>query len=305
MTARIGGGRLRALILGAAAGGGLPQWNCGCEICEAARRGDVPSLTQSSLAVSGDGEAWAILNASPDIRMQLAASPQLHPTGPRASPIASVLVTNGDIDHVAGLLTLREKQPFTLFATREIMTVLEANPIFAALDPTLVTRQAIALEEPFALTPTVTARLFAVPGKIPLYLEGEEVVTDLEGEQTVGVSLMAAGAEAFYIPGCAKMTEALASRLKDAELLFFDGTVWVDDEMRRKGVGSKTGARMGHMSMAGEAGSIAAFEPLGVSRKVFVHMNNTNPVLLPDSPQRADAEAAGWTIGRDGMEFTA
>ncbi len=283
----------------------MPQWNCGCDICQAARRGDIPNLTQSSLAVSGDGDNWAILNASPDIRLQLAASPQLHPTGPRTSPIKSVLVTNGDIDHVAGLLTLREKQPFTLFATREILSVLEANPIFAALDPSLVARRPIALEESFELTSTVTATLFAVPGKVPLYLEGEEVVTDLEGEQTVGVALKSAGSEAFYIPGCAKMTDGLAERLTGADLTFFDGTVWVDDEMRQSGVGSKTGSRMGHMSMAGAGGSIAAFSALEVARKVFVHMNNTNPVLVPGSPQRLEAEAAGWTIGQDGMEFTA
>ncbi len=305
MRVRTGASRLRALILGAAAGGGLPQWNCGCDICNAARRGDIPSLTQSSLAVSGEGSFWAVLNASPDIRMQLAANAPLHPTGPRVSPIVSVLVTNGDIDHVAGLLTLREKQNFELFGTREILSVLEANPIFAALDPDIVIRRSVALDTAFTLAPDLTATLFAVPGKVPLYLEGETVVTDLEGEQTVGVQLDCEGTRAFYVPGCAKMTPALVERLRGAELVFFDGTVWQDDEMRQKGVGSKTGSRMGHMSMSSERGSIAAFAPLNVRRKVFVHMNNTNPVLLPRSPQRREAEAAGWTVGQDGMVFEA
>ncbi len=303
MAEEEGCGDLQALILGAAAGGGLPQWNCGCDICNAARSGEIPSLTQSSLAVSGDGEAWAVLNASPDIRVQVAASPALHPTGPRVSPIASVLVTNGDIDHVAGLLTLREKQSFTLFGTREILSVLDSNPLFAALDPAFVTRRAVALESPFMLTPSVTATLFSVPGKVPLYMEGEEVVTDLEGEQTVGVALEVGTSRAYYIPGCAKMTEALERRLQGADLVFFDGTVWRDDEMRRTGVGQKTGARMGHMAMSDASGSIAAFADLGVKRKVFVHMNNTNPVLVPGSVERKDAEAAGWTVGVDGMEF--
>lgn len=299
--------RLRALVLGAAAGGGLPQWNCGCENCIRARRGDLPSLTQSSLAVSADGEHWAVLNASPDIRAQLAQNPQLHPTGPRISPIASVLVTNGDIDHVAGLLTLREKQAFTLFGTAEILEVIGANPIFGALDRELVARRPVALDAPFELAPGLRATLFATPGKVPLYLEGQAggdaVQTDLEGEQTVGVRLDAGDATAFYIPGCARMTESLAHRLRGAEMVLFDGTVWRDDEMIRAGVGAKTGARMGHMAMSGPEGSIAAFAPLDVRRKVFVHMNNTNPALDPRSAERAEAEAAGWTIAQDGMEF--
>ena len=143
--------QLHVLILGAAAGGGLPQWNCGCENCNRARRGEIPSLTQSSIAVSADGEHWVALNASPDIRTQLAASPPLHPTGPRVSPIVGVLVTNGDIDHVAGLLTLRESQTFTLYGTAEILDVIGANPIFDALAPSSVTRQPIALETSFDL----------------------------------------------------------------------------------------------------------------------------------------------------------
>lgn len=295
---------LRALILGAAAGGGLPQWNCGCPNCNAARRGEIPSLTQSSLAVSGDGRSWAILNASPDIRTQLAAQPALHPSGPRVSPIVSLLVTNGDIDHVAGLLTLREKQAFTLFGTAEILGLLDSNPLFAALDPAFVTRQAISLDRPFPLTSSITATLFPVPGKVPLYMEGEEVVTDREGEQTVGVALEAGSARAYYVPGCAKMTESLAARLRGAALVFFDGTLWQDDEMRQRGVGGKTGARMGHMAMSGPAGSIPAFADLQVERKVFVHMNNTNPVLQPNSAERREAEAAGWIIGADGMDFS-
>lgn len=192
----------RARILGAGAGGGLPQWNCGCRNCQLARRGEIPSLTQSSLAVSGDGVSWAILNASPDIRAQLAATPALFPTGPRAVPIRSVLLTNGDIDHVAGLLTLREQQPFTLFATAEILAVIAANPIFDALDPARVTRRRLSLDAPAEIAPGLRATLFAVPGKVPLYMEGAEaeVRTDLMGETTVGVHLRAGDADIFYIP---------------------------------------------------------------------------------------------------------
>jgi len=297
--------QFRARILGAAAGGGLPQWNCGCENCQLARDGSIPAQTQSSLAVSANGRDWAILNASPDIRAQLAATHDLHPTGLREMPLRSVLLTNGDIDHVAGLLTLREMQPFTLFATPGIHEVIAENPIFAALNPDAVTRAMVALNEPAEIAPGVTATLFPVPGKVPLYLEGEEVVTDLEGDQTVGVELTVAGRKVFYIPGCARLTDALRARLSGAALLFFDGTLWRDDEMVQAGLGSKTGRRMGHMSISGDDGSIAGFADMEIGRKIFVHMNNTNPVLRPGSDERQAAEAAGWTIGQDGMEVTA
>ena len=297
--------QFRARILGAAAGGGLPQWNCGCENCQLARDGSIPAQTQSSLAVSANGRDWAILNASPDIRAQLAATHDLHPTGLREMPLRSVLLTNGDIDHVAGLLTLREMQPFTLFATPGIHEVIAENPIFAALNPDAVTRAMVALNEPAEIAPGVTATLFPVPGKVPLYLEGEEVVTDLEGDQTVGVELTVAGRKVFYIPGCARLPDALRARLSGAALLFFDGTLWRDDEMVQAGLGSKTGRRMGHMSISGDDGSIAGFADMEIGRKIFVHMNNTNPVLRPGSDERQAAEAAGWTIGQDGMEVTA
>lgn len=297
--------RLRVLMLGSAAGGGLPQWNCGCRNCVRARRGEIPSRTQSSIAVSADGEAWAIVNASPDIRMQMAASPALHPRGPRVSPVCSVLLTNGDIDHIAGLLTLRERQPFTLFCTGGIAAVIGANRVFDALAPDLVERRTLSLGQPAEIAPGVEAELFAVPGKVPLFLEQGEVRTDLEGEQTVGVRLAAEDAAAFYIPGCARLTPDLARRLTGAELVLFDGTLWDDDEMIRAGVGAKTGTRMGHMAMHGPGGSIEALSGLRIARKVYVHMNNTNPVLDPASPERAAAESAGWIIGEDGMELEA
>lgn len=269
-----------------------------------ARAGQIPAQSQSSLAVTGNGRDWAVLNASPDIRYQLAAAPSLHPTGLRDLPLRSVLVTNGDIDHVAGLLTLREMQPFTLFATAGIHAVLDGNPIFDAVNRAVVARAVVALDQAVEIAPGLEAVLFAVPGKVPLYLEGDDVQTDLIGEQTVGVELRAGDGRAFYIPGCAALTVDLRARLQGADAVFFDGTLWSDDEMQRAGLGNKTGARMGHMSISGDAGSIAAFRDLDVRRKVFVHMNNSNPVLNPAAPERAEAEAAGWIIGQDGMEMT-
>jgi pyrroloquinoline quinone biosynthesis protein B len=294
----------RARILGAAAGGGLPQWNCGCENCNLARSGKIPSQSQSSLAVTGNGTDWAILNASPDIRQQLADAASLHPTDLRTLPLRSVVLTNGDIDHVAGLLTLREMQPFTLFATAEIHRVLAENPIFSALNASVVRRETISVGDPFEPTPGVKAELFPVPGKVPLYLEGETVETELLGEQTVGVMLIAGDKRAFYIPGCATLNDDLRQRLQNADVLFFDGTLWSDDEMVRAGLGQKTGKRMGHMSMSGEDGSLRAFDAQEIGRRIYVHMNNTNPVLRSGSEERATVEAAGWTVGHDGMEIS-
>ncbi|WCR11339.1 pyrroloquinoline quinone biosynthesis protein PqqB [Paracoccus stylophorae] len=292
---------MRIIILGAAAGGGLPQWNCGCANCDAARAGRIPSLSQSSVAVSADGEDWAILNASPDIRTQLAATPALHPSGPREMPLRSVLVTNGDIDHVAGLLILRESQPFDLYATAAIHDALAANPMLAALRPDLVARRTVALDRTVTLTPGLTATLFAVPGKVPLYQEGETVETDLVGETTVGVELRTATRRALYIPGCAAMPDWLRARIAGADALLFDGTLWTDDEMIRMGLGRKTGRRMGHMAVTD---TMPALADLDTGRRVFVHLNNSNPLTDPASPQTAQATAQGWQIARDGMEIT-
>ncbi|SIS52388.1 pyrroloquinoline quinone biosynthesis protein PqqB [Paracoccus saliphilus] len=292
---------MKIIILGAAAGGGLPQWNCGCDNCDAARAGRIPALTQSSIAVSADGQGWTILNASPDIRMQLAATPALHPTGPRQMPLRSVLVTNGDIDHVAGLLTLRESQPFDLFATAAIHDALAANPMLSALRADLVPRRTVSLDQTVELASGLTATLFAVPGKVPLYQEGEMVETGLVGETTVGVELQAGGRRALYIPGCAEMPGWLKTRIGGADLLMFDGTLWEDDEMIRMGLGQKTGRRMGHMPVSE---TMAELADTTVARRVFVHMNNSNPLTDPSSPQTAKAEAQGWQVGRDGMEIT-
>ena len=296
--------RLRLLVLGSAAGGGLPQWNCGCANCERARRGELAARTQSSIAASADGEHWAIVNASPDIRLQLAATPALHPRGLRDSPVVSVLVTNGDIDHVAGLLSLRERQPFALHATAETAEVLKANPMLRALDAKLVTWREVAPGAAFELAPGLEAELFPVPGKVPLYMEEGEVRTDLESGQTVGVRLSAGGDAAYYIPGCARMTPGLAGRLERAGLVLFDGTLWDDEEMIRTGTGTKTGRRMGHMPVGGEDGSLDVFAALGVARKVYVHINNTNPILDPASHERRAVEEAGWTVAEDGMELS-
>lgn len=304
---------MKALVLGAAAGGGFPQWNSNAPACNRARRGDpaARARSQASVAVSADGEHWFLLNASPDLRQQIADTPVLHPRqGLRSSPIAGVVLSGGDVDAIAGLLTLRERQPLTVYATARVHEVLRANPIFNVLAPDVVARQPLELERqhPLALpdgTPSgLTVELFAVPGKVPLYLEDASGTPPIVlGEDTVGAALSDGRRRLYFIPGCAAMTEALAQRLRGAELVLFDGTLWRDDEMIRAGIGSKTGRRMGHMSLSGPDGTIAAFSSLGVRRKVLVHINNSNPVLLDDSSERAELEAAGWEVAYDGMEL--
>ncbi|WP_425450348.1 pyrroloquinoline quinone biosynthesis protein PqqB [Virgifigura deserti] len=306
---------LRLLIVGSAAGGGFPQWNSNDEGSRRARSGDPNALprSQSSIAVSADGRRWTLFNASPDLRQQINANPQLHPQdGKRHSPLTSVVLTNGDVDHVAGLLTLRESHPLALYATDRVLQVLRENSIFNVLNPNFVERRKLPLDTEFEVSTRdgdgtgLFVEAFAVPGKVALYREDVAAGPDFgtQPEDTIGLKISSGGSSLFYIPGCARMSEDLGERLRGAALVLFDGTLWRDDEMIVAGVGSKTGKRMGHISVSGPDGSIAAFEPLGVKRKVFVHMNNSNPILLADSAERAIAEKAGWEIAFDGMELT-
>lgn len=299
---------MKIIILGAAAGGGFPQWNSNAEACRRARRGDLvaPARTQASIAVSRDGDRWFLLNASPDLRQQINDTPALHPReGLRHSPIAGVVLTGGDVDVIAGLLTLRERHPLTIHATQRIHGVLDTNPIFEVLARDVVTRSVEGLDQPFTLEEGLVATFFAVPGKVPLYLEGGgEPPPMVVDDTTVGLEIGDGDSRMLFIPGCAAMTADLRRRLQSAVIVFFDGTLWRDDEMIAAGIGQKTGRRMGHISLSGPEGTIEAFRSIHVGRKVVIHMNNSNPVLLADSAERAEAEAAGWTIGRDGMEFT-
>ena len=307
---------LSILVLGSAAGGGFPQWNCNCENCRRVRAGDPTALarTQSSVGVSADGEQWFLMNASPDLRQQIERTPRLHPHGgPRHSPIVGVVLTNADVDHVAGLLTLREGQALSVYATEQVHRVLAANPIFGVLDREAVARLALPIEQnidlrlPCGGSAGMSVTAFAVPGKVALWLEdrtaGPDLATTVEDTIGLKVTNLATGRTFFYIPGCAAIPADLAQRLAGAPLVFFDGTTWTDDELSASGVGTKTGRRMGHMSMSGPDGSIVAFAKLGVRRRVFIHINNTNPVLLRDSPQRRQVEAAGWEIAEDGLEI--
>jgi len=306
---------LRVVVLGAAAGGGVPQWNCGCAVCLTART-EHPELqsTQASIAISADGGHWFLINASPDLRQQLVATPRLHPNAGklRHSPISGVILTNGEIDAIAGLLSMREGWPFTIYAHPKVLSILKANNIFNVLNEKNVRRQPIEVDKTFEPTlpdgsPSGIEILpFAVPGKSAWYLEGEVHPAADEGAgDTIGLRVRdkATGKYFYFLAACAAVNDDLKSRLAGAPLIFFDGTVWRDDELIAAGLGNKTGQGMGHIAMSGDHGAIESLAGLDIGRKIFLHINNSNPALLHDSAEREIAERAGWQIPADGTEI--
>jgi pyrroloquinoline quinone biosynthesis protein B len=307
-------------ILGSGAGGGFPQWNCNNPLSRAVRQGKPGFLprTQSSLSASADGKSWLVFNASPDIRAQIASYPELQPAadGPlRHSPIKAVFLTNADVDHVAGLLTLREREPLAVYATRRVHQVLASNSIFGVLasdvvrrvevEPASVTEIRAADGEPLG----ITVEAFPVHGKIALYLEKggpENNFFGTEEGDAIGVRFRASavpGKQAVYAPGCSEVDAALLAKVEGADCLFFDGTTFTGNEMIEAGVGDKTAARMGHIHVSGPDGSMAAFAKASVGRRIFVHINNTNPILQQGSDAENLVKASGWEVGADGMEI--
>jgi pyrroloquinoline quinone biosynthesis protein B len=308
---------MKIRVLGSAAGGGFPQWNCNCRNCADVRAGKTGyrPRTQSSLAVSADGRAWVLLNASPDLRQQINDTPELGSAANgqlRNSPIKAAVVTNGDVDHVTGLINLREAQPFVVYGSKRVMDTLAANSIFNVLADGVVARHDLPMDREFAVAgpegPTgLSVEAFDVPGKVALYLEDASKGGNFGSRSgdTIGLKVSATGSDKhfYYIPGCAELDAPLRQRLAGAPLVFFDGTLYTDDEMLQQGLMPKTGARMGHISMSGAAGSMAAFKDLNIPRKIYVHINNSNPVLNENSPERKATELAGWEVGYDGMEI--
>ncbi|MDR3464757.1 MAG: pyrroloquinoline quinone biosynthesis protein PqqB [Xanthobacteraceae bacterium] len=306
---------LRIIILGAAAGGGVPQWNCGCQVCVAARADrNAWRSTQASIAFSADGDHWFLVNASPDLRQQLQATPQLHPRpgALRHTPVAGVILTNSEVDAVTGLLSMREGSPFTVYGHDRVLSILRANSIFNVLGEHTVRRQPIAIDATFepalpdGRPSGIEVLPFAVPGKGAWYLEGKSHPGggDSAGD-TLGLRIAhrASGTFFYFLAACARVTPDLAARLVDAPLVLFDGTVWRDDELQVAGLGTKTGQAMGHIAMSGDDGAFEALADLGIKRKVFLHINNSNPVLLHGSPERARAQREGWEIPTDGLEI--
>src|SRR4051812_6048568 len=286
---------LRVVVLGAAAGGGVPQWNCGCPVCRIART-EHPELqgTQASIAISADGAHWFLVNASPDLRQQITATKQLHPKAGalRHSPISGVILTNSEVDAVAGLLSMREGSPFTLYAHERVLAILKSNSIFNVLNEKNVKRQPIEVDKAFepALPDGAPSGIeilpFEVPGKGAWYLEGKAHPAGSDGAgDTLGLRILdkQSGKYFYFIAACARVTDELKSRLKGAALVFFDGTVWRDDELIAAGLGNKTGQGMGHIAMSGDHGAIDLLAGLDIRRKGVLHINNSHPAWLHDS----------------------
>ena len=300
---------LNVVILGSAAGGAVPQWNCNCTVCAAAWSDPLLRNTQVSAAISADnGQHWFLINASPDIRQQILDTPALHPAKGRLrhTPIAGVILTNGEIDAIAGLLSLREGMAFALHAHPRVLGTLASNSVFDVLQPNLVKRIPMPLDSVFEpLLPDDTpsglkVEAFAVPGKPAWYMEDSRA----DPGDTIGLKFASEDGEtAYFIAACAAVTPDLAARLSGAGLVMFDGTLWQDDEMIRAGLGTKTGQRMGHLSMSGPDGSMAALAGVDIRHRVFVHINNSNPALLSHSAERQALNAAGWRIPATGEEF--
>jgi pyrroloquinoline quinone biosynthesis protein B len=297
-------------ILGSAAGGGFPQWNCNTRLSRLAWEGDrrVLPRTQSSLAISSDGLHWVVVNASPDIRQQIAATPELQPAahGPlRNSPIEAVVLTNGDVDHIAGLLSLRERQAFQLHATPRVLSIIEQNSVFGVLASDIVGRVPLRVGEAAQIAGTggVAIEAFPVPGKVALYLEdASRVGFGTEAGDTIGLRITSLGSgPLIYIPGCSAVDRDVLRRVRGAGCLLFDGTVFTDTEMPDLGVSEKTGRRMGHVPIAGEGGSLHAFDDAAIARKAYIHINTTNPILERGSEAEEIVKAAGWEVAYDGM----
>jgi pyrroloquinoline quinone biosynthesis protein B len=305
---------LNIRVLGSAAGGGCPQWNCACRNCRGARDGSVriEPRTQECVAVSADGEAWFLLNASPEVRAQIESFPPLHPRRLRESPIQGVLLTNGDLDHTLGLLCLRESQPLVVYATETVRRgFVESNVLYRTLQRfpgqvswrTLRAGAEVELRRDGGDPSGLSVEAFAVPGKLPVHLEGLGV--DSDARDNVGLRIRERGSRRalVYLSGVARMTPDVLSAAERADCLFFDGTFWSEDELRELGASEKRASDMAHLPIGGPGGSLAALGGVGAARRMYIHLNNTNPVLREDSPERAAVERAGWEIARDGMEM--
>jgi pyrroloquinoline quinone biosynthesis protein B len=303
---------MRVRLLGTAAGGGFPQWNCGCRNCGTARADPARARprTQSSVAVSADGRRWFLLHASPDVRAQVESFPPLLPDGPvRGSGIEGVLLTGADLDQTLGLLCLREGGPLTVHATAAVRRALDEG---LRLTTVLACYAGVEWREPPARPAPLRSRdgtpsgleycAFPVPGKPPRYREG---VSAPSPGDCVGYRVTdgRTGRRLVCVPGAADLDDAVLAECARADALLLDGTFWSEDEMARAGAGRVAASAMGHLPVGGPGGSLGRVQPLAGRRVVYVHVNNTNPILLEDSPARRLVEAAGAEVGWDGMEF--
>jgi pyrroloquinoline quinone biosynthesis protein B len=286
-------------VLGSAAGGGLPQWNCGCPNCELVRRGTdrTEARTQDSIAVSGDRPEVVLVNTSPDLLAQIARTKELWPRAPRHSPIRAIVVTNGDMDHVLGLFSLRESYPLTLYATASVYRGLtENNVLFRTLQrfEGHLTWKELTLDRAHDLGDGLVMTPFAVPGKLPVHLMSSRAVC---AEDNIGLAFESRGRRAVYCAAAGALGP-YASRLESADVVLFDGTFWSADELVRLGLSTARAEDMAHIPVQDTLGAFAT-----AKRRVYTHINNSNPILVRGTDERALVDAAGWEVAYDGMEI--
>jgi pyrroloquinoline quinone biosynthesis protein B len=309
-------------ILGSAAGGGFPQWNCACPNCRAVRSGTFKgkARTQTQVAVSADGNSWFLLGASPDLRGQIEATPELQPNGQkigvRQSPIAGVVLTNADVDHTLGLLLLRELQPLRVYATKSVRRILrEDNSMFAMLERipkqatwiNLVPGAIFELSDPAGNGSGLHCRSIPLGTHYPAYV-GQSWWSELDADDaSLGLIVESpSGKRLACMPAVPEITDALLQELDRADVLLFDGTFWSDDELTRtqgSGHNVQTAREMGHVSVSSPEGSLTKLAHLSRPRKIYIHINNTNPMLNQDGSESRQVREAGWEIAEDGWQF--
>jgi pyrroloquinoline quinone biosynthesis protein B len=301
---------MEVILLGTAAGGGFPQWNCWCPSCRVARsepRRAIPR-SQSSAAVSADGKRWFLLNASPDVREQLTRLPTATPEGSRHVPVEGIVVTDAELDHTVGIILLREARQLQLCATASVLQVLEEDsrilPVTRAFAEvrvtTMVPESEITLCYSDGGSSGLTVESFVVAAGPPRFAR-----EDTPGH-TVGLIVRdrATGGACAFVPGCGALDSTLLGRLAGVDLALFDGTFWTDDELIGLDISDRTARQMDHLPVSGPGGSLERLAPLPTRHKIYSHINNTNPMLLEDSPERVLVESRGLRVGADGMRFT-
>lgn len=289
-------------VLGSAAGGGSPQWNCACPVCAAVRSGDGPPRTQSSVAVSADRRRWFLLNASPDLRAQFEAFEALHPRGDRTTPLEAVLLTDAELDHTLGLLLLREAPSLRVYATPAAhKTLCDGTGILSTLRHyCTVEWRAVVPGAGLTLADGLTCHAFDVPTA-----KRARFAAEAHHGRVVGYRLTdeRSGGTAVYLPSVQMLTPALRAQIEGCGCLLFDGTCWRDDELLSLGLTGRTAREMGHLPIDGPDGSLTQLPSLAAGRTVLVHVNNTNPVLLEDAPERRALREHGIEVAADGLEI--
>jgi pyrroloquinoline quinone biosynthesis protein B len=300
-------------LLGSAAGGAFPQWNCACHNCRAIRKGTFQGKirSQTQVAVCGDSNSWFLLGASPDLRAQIESTPELHPRdGVRDSPISGVVLLNADIDHILGLLLLRELQPLSVYATRSIRGILtQDNSMFRMLERVAnqVKWTDIRSATPFPLLDPakhdsgISCRAVSLGIHFPAYVSERRRSEMASGECSSGLIVeTTTGKRLAYLPAVPQITDSLLSEIESSDVLLFDGTLWDDDELSRVQASGHTAREMGHVPVSE---SLAQLAQVGRPRKIYIHINNTNPMLNEAGPEYRQVRNVGWEIAEDGWQF--